>query len=36
MKHHRRFKFEAPAEKFENKAKEMKRRGVWSAEFVSQ
>ena len=36
MKHHRRFKFEAPqVEKFENKAKEMKRRGVWSAESPS-
>ena len=33
MRHHRRFKFEAPqVEKFEKKAKEMKRRGVWSAE----
>ena len=33
MRHHRRFKFEAPqVEKFEAKAKEMKRRGVWSAE----
>ena len=32
MRHHRRFKFEAPqVEKFEAKAKEMKRRGVWSA-----